>query len=57
MDKSDAITVASCDPNHAYTALQKSYDGGLMDKFVQNSGLTSQNCDPIIIMVSLTAIL
>ena len=51
LDKSQSATVASCDPDHGYTAIQKSFDGGLMDKFVQNSGLTSQkNCDPKLVM-------
>jgi phospholipase C len=51
LDKSQSATVASCDPDHGYTAIQKSFDGGLMDKFVQNSGLSSQkNCDPKLVM-------
>ena len=50
LDKSQVITVASCDPNHSYTALQKEMDGGLMDKFVQNSALSIQNCDPKLVM-------
>jgi len=49
LNRSQAVTVASCDPSHAYTALQKSFDGGLMDKFVQNSGL-KKNCDPKLVM-------
>ena len=40
LGKSQVVTVASCDPNHSYTALQKEIDGGLMDKFVQNSALS-----------------
>jgi phospholipase C len=44
------VTVASCDPNHSYTALQKEIDGGLMDKFVQNSALSIQRCDPKLVM-------
>ena len=50
LDKSQAVTVASCDPNHSYTALQKEMDGGLMDKFVQNSALSIQHCDPKLVM-------
>ncbi len=34
LDRSQSSTVALCDPNHEYTAIQKSFDGGLMDKFV-----------------------
>ena len=50
LDKSQAVTVASCDPNHSYTTLQKEMDGGLMDKFVQNSALSIQHCDPKLVM-------
>ena len=51
MDRSQSSTVALCDPDHEYTAIQKSFDGGLMDKFVQNSGLTSQKgCNPNLVM-------
>ena len=50
LDKSQVVTVASCDPNHSYTALQKEIDGGLMDKFVQNSALSIQHCDPKLVM-------
>lgn len=50
LDKSEVVTVASCDPNHSYTILQKEIDGGLMDKFVQNSGLSIQHCDPKLVM-------
>jgi phospholipase C len=38
LDRSDSVKVALCDPNHDYTSRQKSYNGGLMDKFVQSSG-------------------
>jgi phospholipase C len=34
----------TCDQNHGYTAEQKAEDGGLMDKFVQNTGVES--CSP-----------
>ena len=50
LDKSQVVTVASCDPNHSYTALQKEINGGLMDKFVQNSALPIQHCDPKLVM-------
>jgi len=51
LDRSQAVIVTSCNPAHKYTLLQKSFDGGLMDKFVQNSGLSSQkNCDPKLVM-------
>ena len=50
LDKSQVVTVALCDPTHTYTTLQKEIDGGLMDKFVQNSGLSIQNCDPKLVM-------
>src|ERR687896_1025799 len=46
MDKQDAKMVASCDNNHTYTAIQKSYNGGLMDKFVESSGIIRDNCNP-----------
>jgi phospholipase C len=46
MDKQDAKTVASCDNNHTYMAIQKSYNGGLMDKFVESSGIIKDNCSP-----------
>jgi phospholipase C len=46
MDKQDAKTVASCDNNHTDTAIQKSYNGGLMDKFVESSGIIKDNCSP-----------
>jgi phospholipase C len=50
LGKSQVVIVASCDPNHSYTALQKEMDGGLMDKFVQNSALSIQHCDPKLVM-------
>src|ERR1700741_514460 len=34
LDRSQALT---CDQNHGYTAEQKAYDMGLMDKFIQNT--------------------
>jgi phospholipase C len=51
LDRSQSVIVTSCNPAHKYTLLQKSFDRGLMDKFVQNSGLSSQkNCDPKLVM-------
>jgi phospholipase C len=50
MSKDDAKTVASCDNNHTYTAIQKSYNGGLMDKFVESSGIVREGCDPSQVM-------
>jgi phospholipase C len=50
LDKSQVVIVSSCDPNHSYTALQKEMDGGLMDKFVENSALSVQHCDPKLVM-------
>ncbi|MGA9154999.1 MAG: alkaline phosphatase family protein [Candidatus Nitrosopolaris sp.] len=50
LDKSQVVTVASCDPDHSYAALQKEMNGGLMDKFVQNSALSIQHCDPKLVM-------
>jgi len=37
---------ATCDQDHGYTAEQKAFDNGLMDRFVQNTGraLTLQQC-------------
>lgn len=43
LDRSQAIT---CDMDHGYTAEQKAFDHGLMDKFVQSTGATYNNCDP-----------
>ncbi|MGN6613927.1 MAG: phospholipase C [Candidatus Nitrosocosmicus sp.] len=51
LDRSKSSTVAMCDQDHEYTAIQKSFDGGLMDKFVQNSGLIYQKgCNPNLVM-------
>jgi phospholipase C len=51
LDRSESSTVALCDPDHDYTAIQKSFNGGLMDKFVQNSGLMFQKgCHPSLVM-------
>jgi len=35
LDRSEAVT---CDHNHNYGAEQKAFNGGLMDKFVENTG-------------------
>lgn len=43
LDRSQAVT---CDMDHDYTAEQKAYDGGLMDKFVQYTGATGNSCNP-----------
>jgi phospholipase C len=51
LDRSQAALISLCNPDHDYTALQKSFNGGLMDKFVENSGLQSQkNCAPKLVM-------
>jgi phospholipase C len=41
LDRSQALT---CDQNHDYTAEQKAYDMGLMDKFVENTN--TPTCSP-----------
>jgi phospholipase C len=41
LDRSQALT---CDQNHGYTAEQKAFDMGAMDKFVQNTDVES--CNP-----------
>ena len=33
LDRSQSSIIASCDPDHEYTAIQKSFDSWLMDKF------------------------
>jgi phospholipase C len=51
LDRSQAGLISICNPDHDYSALQKSFNGGLMDKFVENSGLQSQkNCAPKLVM-------
>lgn len=51
IDRSQVVSITPCNPTHEYRLLQKSFNGGLMDKFVQNSGLSSQkNCDPKLVM-------
>ena len=46
LDRSQAIT---CDNTNDYTAEQKAVDGGLMDKFVQNTGAAAP-CNPSVVM-------
>ena len=43
LDRSMAVT---CDMNHDYTAEQKAYNGGLVDKFVESTGSKDAGCDP-----------
>jgi phospholipase C len=38
---------ATCDQGHGYTAEQKAYDAGAMDKFVQNTGTEDSNHIPL----------
>ena len=45
MSKDDAKIVASCDNNHDYTAIQKSYNGGFMNKFVESNGIVREGCN------------
>jgi phospholipase C len=47
LDRSQEIT---CDNNHNYVPLQRAYDGGLLDKFVQSVGPTGSGCDPSLTM-------
>lgn len=47
LDIHDSKSVAVCDNDHAYTAIQRAYDGGLLDKFVGNvKNTTSKSCSP-----------
>ncbi len=41
LDRSQAVT---CDLDHYYTAEQKAFDHGLMDRFVQETGVTGPGC-------------
>ncbi len=47
LDRSQAMT---CDMDHEYTAEQKAFNGGLMDKFVESTGANYNNCDPTQVM-------
>ncbi|MBO0881866.1 MAG: alkaline phosphatase family protein [Mycobacterium sp.] len=47
LDRSQEIT---CDNNHGYTAMQKAYDNGKLDKFVQEVGPTGPGCSPTLTM-------
>ena len=44
LDRTQAFT---CDMNHEYTAEQKAYNGGLVDKFFENTGPTDPGCTDI----------
>ena len=47
LDREDSKIVAVCDNDHEYSAIQKAYNGGLLDKFVGNiQNTTSKSCDP-----------
>jgi phospholipase C len=46
LDRDDSKIVAICDNNHAYSAIQKAYNGGLLDKFVGDIfNTTSKSCN------------
>jgi phospholipase C len=45
--------IASCDNDHGYTAEQKAYDGGLVDRFVQFTGPKEQGCPKNFVMAYL----
>jgi len=47
LDRSQAIT---CDNDNGYTAEQQAVDGGLMDKFVQATGVSTPGCSPNLVM-------
>lgn len=47
LSRSLAIT---CDPFHSYRTLQRAYNGGRLDKFVEVAGPTGKGCDPRIVM-------
>ncbi len=42
-----ASQALTCDQNHGYTAEQKAYDGGKMDKFVQNVSVDTCSGQPV----------
>jgi phospholipase C len=41
----DRAHAATCDQDHDYSAEQKAFDRGLMDKFVENTGDADSGCD------------
>jgi phospholipase C len=46
LDRADSKIVAICDNNHAYSAIQKAYNGGLLDKSVGDIfNTTSKSCN------------
>lgn len=50
MSKDDAKMVALCGNNHTYTAIQRSYNSGFMDKFVEANGEMKEGCNPNLTM-------
>jgi phospholipase C len=47
LDREDSKIVAICDNDHEYSAIQKAYNGGLLNKFVGNIyNSTSKSCNP-----------
>lgn len=46
MSKNDSEMVALCGNNHTYTAIQRSYNSGFMDKFVEANGEIQEGCNP-----------
>lgn len=47
LDREDSKIVAICDNDHKYSAIQKAYNGGLLNKFVGNVyNSTSKSCNP-----------
>ncbi|MGD1837511.1 MAG: phospholipase C [Nitrososphaeraceae archaeon] len=50
MNIDDAKIVASCGNNHTYTAIQKSYNSGFMNKFVEANGEIEEGCTPHLTM-------
>ena len=46
LDRNAVISDINCDNNHSYKPLQAAYDGGLLDRFVQDVGPTFAGCTP-----------
>ena len=47
LDREDSKIVAICDNDHEYSAIQKAYNGGLLNKFVGSIyNTTSKSCNP-----------